>query len=124
MKIATFTLLPDTNDQINVVSKAFQCAGYYRNQSVFNTITIFTNKLLGRIYFEGSLAQYPTENDWFPILINGKDCIEFDGSLINHSEYHNINNNMTNIRVKLDRSYIDNLDISNMGKINKIYLSY
>ena len=119
MKTTSFTLLPDSNDEINMVSEPFHCAGFYRSNDVFNTVTIHSDKFLGKLYFEGSLAQYPEEKDWFPLFE-----LEYDGSEPNKSEYHNIVNNMVNIRVKLDRSYIENLDTTKMGKINKIYLSY
>ena len=119
MKTASFTLLPDSNNEINIISKSFHCAGFYRSNDILNTISIFTDKLIGKLIFEGSLEQYPEEKDWFQILE-----LEYDGSEHNKSEYHNIINNMVNIRVKLDRSYIENLDTTKMGKVNKIYLSY
>lgn len=124
MQVASFTLLPDSENEINLTSKTFHCCGYYRSYDVLNTITIHTDKLLGRLYFEGSLAQYPKESDWFPILINDSEYLEYDGSEANKSEFYNIINNMTNIRVKLDRSYIENLDTTKMGRVSKIYLSY
>jgi hypothetical protein len=124
MKIASFTLMPDSENEVNLTSKAFPCSGYYRSYNVFNTVTIHTDKLLGRLYFEGTLAQYPEEKDWFPIIINDSEYLEYDGSEANKSEFYNINNNLTNIRVKLDRSYIENLDTTKMGRVEKIYLAF
>ena len=124
MKITSFTLMPDSENEINLTSKAFHCSGYYRSYNVFNTVTIHTDKLLGRLYFEGTLTQYPEEKDWFPIIINDSEYLEYDGLEPNKSEFYNIINNITNIRVKLDRSYIENLDTTKMGRVEKIYLAF
>lgn len=124
MKVASFILMEDSNDNINLTSKTLPCAGYYRSYNILNTIAIHTHKLLGRIYLEGSLAQYPTEKDWFPIFIDNKEYLEYDGSELNKSEFYNITNNLVNIRARLDRSYIENIDPMKMGKITKIYLSF
>lgn len=119
MIVSSFTLMPDSENEINLTSKSFPCCGYYRSNDILNTVTIHTDKLLGKLIFEGSLTQYPEDNDWFSLFE-----LEYDGSESNKSEFYNIKNNITNIRVKLDRSYIENIDTTKMGRVEKIYLAF
>ena len=136
MKTNSFTLLRDTASDVNVISAPIKLAGWYRSYNIDNTISIFTNNLNGRLYFEGTLEKNPTEQDWFTLQINGKDYLEYfcDTWLykkVEKSEVYNIKTNAIMIRVKLDRTYL-NIDeslppekyIASIGNVRKIFVAF
>jgi len=136
MKTNSFILLHDTNSDVNVISEPIRLAGWYRSYNIDNTISIFTNNLNGRLYFEGTLEKNPTENDWFPIQLNNKNYLEYFCDTYNYkkvekSEVYTIKTNAILIRVKLDRSYLD-LDLSDnpnkyvakIGNVRKIFVAF
>jgi hypothetical protein len=64
---ATVLLLPDTTSVLNPVGVPVR-VGAFNN---FYTVVIYVNNFTGSVYIEASLAQEPTDEDFFPIFLNG-----------------------------------------------------
>ena len=70
-------VLSAMGEVIDMVSKPVKAAGWYGHTKGFHTISIKTLNLQGTVYIEGTLAISPTEQDWFPIILNGLDRLIF-----------------------------------------------
>ena len=55
---------------------------YYGFTDGIHTVAIYGNNLSGRVKIQGTLAQNPTDDDWFDILFSGlpfRDYTNFTG---------------------------------------------
>jgi hypothetical protein len=65
----SLTLLSNSGDQINVTGQRQPGAGYNNTVGNNHTVSISLDNFTGRIYIQGSLANDPSETDWFNIPI-------------------------------------------------------
>lgn len=128
----------------NENSVQLPAAGYYGVTSGRHTIAITLNNFVGRISVQASLANNPTENDWFDIKFcdSGLDYIEFTDSQV----YNPLQNamvaeqgstgtfaetvigNFTYLRVCISRDYIATVPDENqkrvVGKIAQALINF
>ena len=50
---------------------------WYTSAHNLNTISIVSSNFKGRVVVEASLKANPSDNDWFPILLNGNSYIDY-----------------------------------------------
>jgi hypothetical protein len=62
-------LLPTTSGLVNVVGNKQKGAGYTNFLGGSHTISVSISNFTGRIYIEASLADNPTEQDWFSVSV-------------------------------------------------------
>lgn len=75
-------LLPSTQGKINVIGDPIKANGWYGMFGI-HTISISTVDLRGRVFIQASLANNPSDDDWFPIFIEGNEYIEFPQNPLN-----------------------------------------
>lgn len=126
--------MSSTGKATNVIGPSVRADRWSGYTDGLYTIAIYTQELRGRIYIEASLANEPTETDWFPIWLK-RNCqfLEYP----NHSKTSKVTNNDVDainvsgkfvwIRARLDRSYLGinsgNIpDGINFGQVEKILL--
>lgn len=117
-------LLPYNSTDLNITGDKKRAAGYYGYASGMHTVSMSLNNFTGRIYIQGSLIDNPTENDWFNIQLNNNSYIQYNNQTLTDSYTFLVN--MTWIRVKIDRTYLDPqpLNVSEVGFIRKILVNY
>lgn len=79
-----WSVMNDKTYHWNENSVPLPAAGYYGITSGRHTIAITLNNFVGRIFVQGSLANNPTEDDWFDIKFcdSGLDYIEFEDTRV------------------------------------------
>jgi hypothetical protein len=106
-------LLNSTANNINVIGTAEQTAGYSNNINGSNKVNIFLTNFIGRIYIEGSLANYPGNNEWFPINIGQNlSYLQFPNNFptpivgVTGVFTYDFNGSFMWVRARVDRTYI------------------
>ena len=64
----TVTLLSQTGSELDKTGEAVPDSYYGFTDGI--TVTIYGQDLSGRVKIQGTLAQNPTEDDWFDILFS------------------------------------------------------
>lgn len=130
------TLLDSTTTEINVTGQKQKGAGYSDTIGCNHTVSISVMNFIGRIYVEGSLASEPTENDWFPINLNGTgDYIQFplnpnlptgSGGGDTIVVAYSFSGNYVWLRARLNRDYLIPFpqDANYVGAVRYILLNY
>jgi hypothetical protein len=118
----TTTLLPNTGVNLDVTGDAVPGDSYYGYTDGLHTVAIYGQNLSGRVRIQGTLANSPTEDDWFNVLIDGlpyKDYSNYTGV-----EGFTFTANLVFLRATLDRTSLGITDPNTAGYIEKIYLNY
>lgn len=130
------TLLDSTTTEINVTGTKQKGAGFSNTIGCNHTVSISVANFIGRVYIEGSLANDPTEEDWFPIQLRGtSDYIQYP---INPNAPTGANNGDTSvtaysfsgnyiwIRARVNRDYLVPFpqDTLYVGAVRYILLNY
>lgn len=71
MSNVSVLMLPDTGSEIEVVGNPVRGDGYFGYQDGLHTISIKVSSFIGRVHIEGTLVLEPSEDDWFPIYLDG-----------------------------------------------------
>lgn len=133
----TLTILHDTSEQWNVTGEPARADGWYGFGDNLITLVIHTANLRGRVIFEGSIANDPQEDDWYNLMVGGKEYIEYPSSLTENlsvnggessTKAFNVKTNSSWIRARLDRTYFDFVPepdkIMLYGSITQIKMSH
>ena len=108
--------------ELDKVGDAVPGDSYYGFTDGIHTVAIYGNNLSGRVKIQGTLAQNPTNDDWFDILFSGlpyKDYTNFTGV-----EGFTFVANLVYLRASLDRTSLGISNFSTAGSIEKILLNY
>ena len=95
---------------------------FYGFTDGIHTVAIYGQDLSGRVKIQGTLAQNPTEDDWFDILFSGlpfRDYTNFTGV-----EGFTFVANLVYLRASLDRSALGLTNLQTSGYVEKILLNY
>lgn len=131
-------LLADTNGQVNVIGSAYRVDRWFNAGEDFS-ISIHYHNLKGRIYLEATLADQPTEDDWFPLWLSASaPYLEFPKNMAKPTgspgyygdtgvDAFTFEGNFAWVRARLDRNYVFPVpvahdDIAAFGVITKIVL--
>ena len=127
-------LLTATTGQLNVTGAAFKAAGYFGYSRGIHTVCWYLQDFIGRIYVEGSLATTPTDSDWFEINLAGLtpyaqfplDPMNPTGQYGGDSgiELYTFQCNLVWVRARVDRTYLINPNVNDVGSIQKVLLNY
>lgn len=127
-------MLVNTAGQLNVVGQPIKAAGYFGYARGIHTVAWSLNNFVGRIYLQASLATNPTENDWFPIWLQGQNpYVQYPANPdyptgMNGGdtgvESYTFQANLVWIRAIVDRSYLPFPQIADVGTVQQILLNY
>lgn len=134
MSAPSIILLPSTQGQYNVVGTPLTGGGIDRTVSPLYSIMLFTAKLTGRVYIEGSLKLIPGDSDWFAIPQPGNTNPYVEFPIKTSTEMAQIigwsfRGNIASIRARLNRDYLGYVDpspeqISMLGSVDKILINF
>lgn len=124
MSNVSYTLLPNTSNDLNKTGNKIPAAGYYGYKTGLHTVSISCNDFTGRIYIQATLSSNPEENDWFNIEIESNDYLEKTD--VTGTFTYNFQGNFVYVRAKLDRTYLDPQPntVSDVGLIKYVLLHY
>lgn len=138
MSKTSIQMLPNTSGKLNYDGDAIRADGWYGFTDGLHTIAIYIVNFTGRIVIEASLADSPTDDDWFPVQINGTDYMQFPkdptrptgqrGSGDSATIGLNVIGNYTWMRARVDRTYFDYAptsqdEIATLGYVDHILLN-
>lgn len=121
-------VMPDTGGQLNVTGDPVRADGWFGSVDGNHTISIQLANFTGRLWIEATLANEPTDTDWFPIWLNQcNEFIQYDAKT--SMEGYTFQGNFTFIRARVDRTYISPVpetseQIRELGSISKILLNH
>lgn len=135
---ATSVTILTNQDELSYSSDPIKADGYYGQTDGVHTVSVSVANFVGRIHLEGTLANNPTEDDWFPIyLTSGNSYREypinsaapsgsnFIGDTI--TEAWTFRANILYLRARVDRTALNPLptsyDSSQHGTVTKILLN-
>lgn len=141
MSKTSITMLPSSQGQLNLTGEPIRADGWYGFTDGLHTVAIYLQNFQGRVLFEGSIANEPTESDWFPIEVqfNGasteflsfpKDPLIPTGTTGDTGTMGlNIVGSFTWLRARIDRSHIspqpENISqIDALGVVDRILLNH
>lgn len=123
----------DNSTDLDQTSEPARADAYYGNREGKHSLAFYLQNYTGRVYVEASLAQEPTESDWFPIYLQTHyDYAEFPRDPDNPTGpdgddgvvAYTFTGNFYWVRVKLQRSHITPpVPISQLGRVDKVLLS-
>jgi hypothetical protein len=131
-------MLSNTQGQLNSTGDALRADGWYGFTDGLYTVAIYVVNFTGRLWIEGSLADSPTDEDWFPVLINNNDYFQFPQNPLQPTGSRgsgdtatigiNFTGNYTWLRARVDRSYFvplptEQLQILALGYVDHILLN-
>lgn len=127
-------MLSSSSGQLNVITPAFKAAGWYGYASGFHTVAWKMTNFIGRVYIQVSLATEPKETDWSNIFLT--ETVPFvvypanpalptglNGGDTGNDSF-NWQANIVWCRLKIDRSYLTNPVLANVGTIDNVFLNY
>jgi hypothetical protein len=126
-------ILTQTDGQLNVTGQAIKAAGYFGYARGIHTIAWYMQNFTGRIYVEGSLSTNPGPGDFFPIWLESQHPytqyplnpdyptgVEGDTGIGSYT----FQANLVWLRIRVDRTYIVNPVLSDLGAIEQALLNY
>jgi hypothetical protein len=138
MSKTSIQMLPNTSGQVNFVGDPLRADGWYGFTDGLHTIAIYIVNFTGHLVIEASLADRPTDDDWFPIQFDNQDYMQFPknplrptgerGSGDSGTIGLNIIGNYTWLRARVDRNYFgilptDQQAIYALGYVDHILLN-
>jgi len=135
MSRMSYTLLHSSQGKLDMVGEPLRLTGY--NEGM-HTVALYVANFKGRIWIEASLANNPTDHDWFPIYLNGDiPYVEYPLNRARPTgnrggdtgiDAYNFQANVLWIRARVDRSYIkpqptNQEQIAQLGIVRKIMLN-
>jgi hypothetical protein len=106
-------LLTPTGTEMNVTSTAVKGDSYYGYTDGLHTIQVQFQNYIGRFRIQATLALEPSEDDWFPLRLEGFTADGRDGykqwnndNPRTATEAYTFQGNYTWIRVEMDRSHM------------------
>jgi hypothetical protein len=117
MSKTSILMLTNTQGELNVTGNQIRADGWYGFSDGLHTIAIYVVNFIGRVYIEASIADEPTENDWFSTDMNGGSYLQFpldptqptgsNGLSCDTATIGlNVVGNYTWLRARVDRTYL------------------
>lgn len=127
-------MLENTQGKFTVMGNKVRADGWYGFADGLHTVAIYLNDFQGNLIFQGSIANEPLEDDWFPIEEVG--VLSFPADPLNPSGRTgdsgtiglNITGNFIWLRVCVEREHmgpapLDERDIASFGYVDRILLN-
>lgn len=119
MSKTSVLMLTNTQGDLNVAGNAIRADGWYGFSDGLHTIAIYVVNFVGRLWIEASIADTPTDDDWFPVNVSGVPAtpyLQFPQDPLRPSGSNgigdlatiglNVIGNYTWLRARIDRSYL------------------
>lgn len=141
MSKTSVLMLSNTQGDLNVSGDAIRADGWYGFSDGLHTIALYVVNFVGRVWIEASIADNPTDDDWFPVNLSGNSSapyMQFPQDPTSPTGSNgigdlatiglNVTGNYTWLRARVDRSYIQpqptaQKDILALGYIDHILLN-
>lgn len=148
MSRRSIVILSSVPPIVSYVGDPVRVDTWYTNVQNLNTISIVSSNFKGRLIVEASVKAHPTDNDWFPVLLNGNPYIDYPRNGLSTSPIStpslsfsggglgaetstiafNFSGRFTWMRARVDRSFIIPADaneimIAACGFIDRILLN-
>ena len=132
----SFVLLRTTSGQVNVTGEKQKGAGYTNFLGGSHTVALTLTNFTGRIYIQASLAETPSEQDWFPVYLQSNlPYVQFPRDLFNPTGLlggdtgtyaYTFVGNYVWIRAVVNRDYLTPapIDDSTVGSVSEILLNF
>lgn len=110
------------NGELDQVGLATRADGYYGYADGMHTIAFYLKLFQGRIHIDATVADDPTEDDWFPIALGvSLDHIDYEEATTK-IETFNIIGNFVYLRARIERAFLGR-DVSELGNVDRVVLS-
>lgn len=137
MSKTSIIIMGSTQGLFEFTSDKVRCDGWYGYVDGCHTVAIYMHNFKGRVWIEASLASEPTEEDWFPIHLNGetpyasypRNPKKPTGQLGDTGvDAFNFTANVVWLRARLDRSHLmpkpaTQEQLAQLGEVSKILLN-
>lgn len=129
-------MLGDTGINLNLTGDKIRADGFFGRSDGLHSISLNLEDFTGRFFIEASLETNPTENDWFPIFLDGcNPYIEYPLGVPTgtkgdtFTDAFTFEGNFIWLRARIDRSYIVPTPITDseksmLGSIRKVLLNH
>lgn len=118
------TIILTNKNELSFTGEKHKGDGYYGYNDGLHTASFHVSDFVGRIFLEATIAEEPTENDWFAIdLTATKKYIEYSAQTT-ETKGVTFTGNFVWVRAKIDRSYIvaSTYDVTQHGRLEKVVL--
>tara|TARA_B100000927_G_scaffold291106_1_gene291951 strand:+ start:5745 stop:6161 length:417 start_codon:yes stop_codon:yes gene_type:complete len=131
----SINVLGSTGTNMNETSNVVKGDSFYGYSDGWHTFQVVFNQFVGRLHVEASLANTPTDSDWFslkPEVTAGTEWsantsfIQFNSNNpADGSEAYTFRGNFTYLRVRMDRAHVGDGETydTSYGSISKVILS-
>jgi hypothetical protein len=100
-------------ESVVYVSKPIRVDQWYTDSTHFQTVSIAMSNFKGRVSIEASIKACPTDNDWFPVALDGRPHIDYPltgvGSETSTKSF-NFKGRFVWLRARVDKSYVIPVD--------------
>ena len=134
----SLNLLPPLGEVINRTGDRVRGSGWYGYSTGLHTVAINVSNFQGRIRIQASIATDPSDGDWYTVLPDGVDYIQYPrpGTVLMPPQFgetstfgFNFSTNAVWVRAIVERDYlIPNTatpeQIAGFGTVNYILLNY
>lgn len=130
-------MMGSTTGQYEVISQPVNAGSWYGFSNCLHTISISVQNFTGRLILEGSIAMDPQDGDWFPVELDGKQCLDFPFTYSPTGQNggdtgtfgYTFAANLLWLRVRLEREHLHlphdtEEEIGRMGGVRKISLGF
>jgi hypothetical protein len=109
------------NNELDQVGKPARADGYYGYADGMHLVAFYLRNFIGRLHIDATVADKPTEADWFPIGL-GQNLTHFDvEESANRIESFNIVGNFVFIRARIERSHLGR-PVEELGSVERVVL--
>jgi len=119
-------VLGSTGTQFNVTSDKVRGDSFYGYTDGLHTMAFYLAGFIGKIYVEGTLANAPTESDWFAINLDGATVPLVYAAATTTTIARSFEGNFIFLRVRVDRTHITpaNNDSMQSGQLIQVLLNH
>jgi len=105
MSQTSLVLMGNTGGLVDVTGDPVRGDGWFGEKDGLHTVSIQTIDFTGRFWLEATLANEPTDEDWFPVSLTVCDpFLDYDSDTGIHA--YTFQGNFVFVRVRVDRSQI------------------
>ena len=107
--MANATIMLTNQNELNYTGPAIKGDGFYGFADGIHTVSFHVKNFVGRIWLQGTIADNPTEDDWFTLGLSvSTPYLEYDNA--SDCRGSTITGNFVYLRVLVDRSYLQSTE--------------
>jgi hypothetical protein len=121
MSMRTTNMLVGNGD-LDQTGLATRADGYYGYADGLQTVAFYLRLFEGRVFIEATVADNPTDDDWFPIALGPVlDHVDFEEPTTK-IETFNVIGNFVFLRARIERAFLGKA-VSELGRVERVVLS-